>query len=302
MALHLIEDSTSTDTSTDTSTSETTTSESTETTDTTSTDLMNLDGSDTTATTKTETTTEDAKTYANGKYKSVDDLEKGYTELFKAMSSKEIPDDVLKAKAIEKGFYHEVPEHYGDLKKAFTDAGFSVEGTEDHEEWNTLHTSLKEAGVSQKSFDYLLNKVFAPWVAAYDANLIASYKIGLPPEEKATLVQQIAEKWGSNYKAEHGEIVKWAQANLNPVIFNKPLSHSVEGMSLLRDLYMKNKSANGINGSGEGNLSEDVMVLDKQLTELMQSDSYRKSSHPDYSTAQSKADLLMRQLQKLRNG
>lgn len=292
MHLDLVEESTTTDTTTDTTTTDTTT---TETTETTSANLMD-DVSDTTTTTTTET----GKTYVNGKYNSPEALEKAYNDLFKVHSAKEIADDVLREKAIERGLFEAVPENYGDIGKTFGDAGFAIEGELDAEEVAGYQAIFKEAGLSQKGFETLLTKFFAPWVAANQKHMVETYKIGITDAEAATMKATLKTQWGENADAERVEIAKWAKANLNPNLFNKPLNQTVEGMTLLRDLYRQKKGVTAINGGQAENLSEDSMELDKQLSALMDTEAYQRRTHPNYGAAQAKADALLRQLEAIK--
>lgn len=204
-----------------------------------------------------------------GKYKSMEEAEKGYKNLMKKMSENkplapETTDDnpfgYSYAEAFEKNGLSVLPlqDEDGnpiDDNKAYYDETFS---------------KIREAGFNQEQFE-VMTEVGAKWLNDQMQAFVA--EMG-PQVDVSAEQEKLPEIFGDKYQDTVVSITKWATSNLPTDVFTKPLNQTAEGMKVLNILRtMNNEQVDAAVDTDKATVDE--QALEKQIDELMRSKEYR---------------------------
>ena len=234
---------------------------------------------------------ETSETLYAEKYKSVEELEKGYQHLQQKMQERgtSLDDDTLKELATERGLVNEAPESY-DIETAMKDAGLDpLDPSDNAEQYEQFAEQLKEHGFNQNQVNFMM-ELGASWVQEQINRLGPEVDIDSEREK-------ITEEWGDKADERSNAIAKWAQANLPSDVYTKPLYQTAEGMKILHSMMSNERGAQPIQ-QGEREPKVDTVDLNNKVNELMQSDSYKNPMHPEYTQTQKRVYNMLDKLKK----
>lgn len=173
-----------------------------------------------------------------GKFKSVEDLEKGYKELVKKHVNREPID---------------IPETY-ELDDALAAAGLEIR-EEDAEDVEKLYAGMREKGFSQEQ------AVFAAQMIGSVVNRALSEAVGVNQDEQKAMLQ---EEWGDNTDAYIRANQDWARANLPVDVLRYPLMETAAGHRYVEQLRRQSKGAVPITTSNSASFNRDDLEAEKQ--------------------------------------
>ncbi len=243
--------------------------------------------------------TREPRTYAEGKFQNVDDLEKSYLSLDKLYNGKldklidEMPDEVFRQKGIARGLFQSVPETYENIPQMLSDAGLEV-FEEGHEAHAQFEATLREGEFRQKQLGLMMGML-----KNYNEQVKA--QIGILPDRHLREAELI-KVWGHETKARTAEVGKWAMANLDPAYYRAPLMRTPQGMQALYGWMMSRRDQAPITSDRPADQSWSQGGIDQEIDRIMARKPFKDGPmNPGYKQAERQVyDLLQRQ-ERLKN-
>lgn len=227
-----------------------------------------------------------------GKFKSVDELVKGYENANSIIEGKleKVDDLTIKELAAERGIdLAEAPESYerDHFRDVMEDAGLTP-FDDDNEEWNVYGDAFKELNLNQNQAEGAIR--LAGQFVIQRINELGPETD--PAEETAKL-----EELGISID-EAKEVGKWANQNLPSSFLTKPLNRTADGVRFLKLMKDSKKGVSPIQNSGGSGKPVDVGALNEQVDTLMASSAYNSPHDPGHKAANEKVEKLLTQLQR----
>lgn len=197
-----------------------------------------------------------------GKFKTVEDLEKGFNEAQKLLQTeRDIPDEYLYENSIK-------------------DAGLDIG---DAEAWESDMSELRDNGFSQKQVDFMLSKL--------GGLLHAERQASGPPMDLATEQEGIKEVWGDDFQAKSDELKTWIKSGrIHPDIYKKPLGLTKEGWMFLEQMMINERGPNPLVGT-----NPKVQSLDADLAIIHADPVYNESTNAGEALRKKALELVERQ-------
>lgn len=207
--------------------------------------------------------------YAN-KYRSPEDLEKGYEQLLKKHREG-----------------NHVPEEY-TLEPVFEQTGLQVS---DDTQLGVLKEEMRDLNMNQEQAEWFFRKA-----AEYDAAIREQYA---GADVKAEL-QSLQGEWGSKTQDRLSRVDEWARANVPPEVLLKPLHQTAAGIKFLESMMQKNRLPEQIESDRVGSSANSREEIDIQIAELMNQEGYW-GSDAQGRALQSKVTALFERKNRLAN-
>jgi hypothetical protein len=225
-----------------------------------------------------EATEQEERLFA-GKYKTPEELEKGYTETSKQVKELQTKLEGLRAEK-------EIPETY-EYAEVFEQNGLTpLEGEQAEEAMQQFFEQARDAGFSQTQFNKMV-EMGSSW--------LREQLQALTPQADLQATSKTLKEEGYTDDYLMG-LSKWAHANLPMQVFTKPLKDTPEGIKLIEQ--MRNDKAPAQPMTNSSTPSEDVDDLRLKLRDYMADPEYNKNSKAGIAL-QSKADAVSKRISAL---
>lgn len=229
-----------------------------------------------------DTDTDDEPELLLGKFKNVEDLTKSYEHLEQKLKERAPEWDVP-------SITEEMPFGYA-YEEVFLEAGIEPMDPETNKErYEEFFNELRDQGFSQTQMETMV-RTGGAWLNQQLAELGPDVDVKQEYEKMTEL--GITEK-------DAAAIGKWATANLDSEIYNKPLHKTAAGMAFLKQQMQKAKGPTPITDSPKSVV--DVTEMETELDTLMRSPEYNNMSLTDNATRQ-KVRQLIKQIETSRKG
>lgn len=218
-----------------------------------------------------------------GKYKSADELEKGYNNLLKHLQNKNPdfvdPNNPADPAEVEVFEYQGVPELAEELGLEYGDGS---------EGMNEFLDIAKEGKLRQD----IVNRLARHHAKQMDKAI--DYQLHTHGIDQRTMLERKAELqkvWGKDFERNSNAVTKWSKANLDPGIWG-PLVTTPMGMQLL-NTFRLNRGDHAMITDADSSGHDVLTDLAVKLQEVIKSDAYRNSEHPLHKQAHDQREALI---------